>query len=234
MGKWIAGRANKWTISRLFIMPVVILLMIGWGWTDPAWYWVGALFLAFGMAADYIDGMIARIDGPTPEGQFLDQFMDKVFLYPILAAYCVRTFGEFGPHFYLGVAVMFGMDAKSCLEHYRSYRFSVGLNPKGLIPSFGAVPYGKYKFWAQNFLSCCLLASRCPANGADGAIESVSRGVVAIATFIPPLPSSWPQLTFAPWPYLFLTSALLLAVLSLRQRSGVRERVVEQLEQQPI
>ncbi len=74
--------ANKLTLSRIVIIPVIlILLVLPYGWA--AW---GALFL-FSVAGvtDWFDGYLARRENQVSKiGQFLDPIADKLLVSAVL------------------------------------------------------------------------------------------------------------------------------------------------------
>jgi cardiolipin synthase len=74
--------ANKLTLSRIFAIPVILLLLaIPHGWA--AWLAL-ILFAAAGMT-DWLDGYIARRDNDiTKVGQFLDPIADKLLVASVL------------------------------------------------------------------------------------------------------------------------------------------------------
>lgn len=94
--------ANLVTLGRLALSPVLIVLILSSGPSYPA------LLLGFAIAiTDYWDGWLARRDGVTRSGAFLDPLADKVLVlgsafalvaideWPILpvAIIAVREFG---------------------------------------------------------------------------------------------------------------------------------------------
>lgn len=74
--------ANKLTLSRIVIIPVILLLLVlPYGWA--AW---GALFL-FSVAGvtDWFDGYLARRENQVSKiGQFLDPIADKLLVSAVL------------------------------------------------------------------------------------------------------------------------------------------------------
>jgi len=65
--------ANALTLFRLVITPVFMWLIISRG---PSWW--TTLVGAFAAFSDYFDGIVARRQGPTRSGAFLDPLADKV------------------------------------------------------------------------------------------------------------------------------------------------------------
>jgi CDP-diacylglycerol--glycerol-3-phosphate 3-phosphatidyltransferase len=88
----VRTRANAITAFRvLFAVPMLILMyQLGPSW----WTWSAWAVLAF---TDYLDGWLARRDGATHSGAFLDPLADKVLTlggYGVLAA--TGLMGTFG------------------------------------------------------------------------------------------------------------------------------------------
>ncbi|MDR3423636.1 MAG: CDP-diacylglycerol--glycerol-3-phosphate 3-phosphatidyltransferase [Alphaproteobacteria bacterium] len=74
--------ANKLTVSRIVIIPVILALLV----VPRAWAaWVAlVLFIAAG-ATDYLDGYVARRDNNvTKVGQFLDPIADKLLVSAVI------------------------------------------------------------------------------------------------------------------------------------------------------
>lgn len=76
---------NLLTISRILMLPVIILLFLmenTWGETAMWWaFWIYVI----ASVTDYLDGWIARKWNQTsPIGTFLDPISDKIFIATIL------------------------------------------------------------------------------------------------------------------------------------------------------
>ncbi|UII57481.1 CDP-diacylglycerol--glycerol-3-phosphate 3-phosphatidyltransferase [Cytobacillus spongiae] len=81
---------NKITISRIFLIPVFLLIMLvpfNWGEIDilgaemPVTHLVGALLFIIASTTDWIDGYYARkYDLVTNLGKFLDPLADKLLV----------------------------------------------------------------------------------------------------------------------------------------------------------
>lgn len=79
--------ANLVTLGRLALSPVLILLILSSGPSYPA------LLLGFAIAiTDYWDGWLARRDGVTRSGAFLDPLADKVLV--LGSAFALVAIGE--------------------------------------------------------------------------------------------------------------------------------------------
>jgi CDP-diacylglycerol---glycerol-3-phosphate 3-phosphatidyltransferase len=85
----LATPANAITLARLLATPVLIALVAVRG---PGWPQV-LLGAAIGFS-DLLDGFIARRQGTTSSGAFLDPLVDKVVVVGVLAALAAR--GEVG------------------------------------------------------------------------------------------------------------------------------------------
>ncbi len=82
MGMIINNLANILTITRLALLPVIIVLFYLPG-SGAAW-WCLALY-SIGAITDFIDGWVARkFNQVTPFGTFLDPISDKVFVVTML------------------------------------------------------------------------------------------------------------------------------------------------------
>lgn len=71
---WIT--ANQVTVARLLPMPLVTYLI----YRGPAHWWPPLLLAAVIGGTDYLDGYLARKQGPTLLGGLLDPIADKVFI----------------------------------------------------------------------------------------------------------------------------------------------------------
>ncbi|MGB9152586.1 MAG: CDP-diacylglycerol--glycerol-3-phosphate 3-phosphatidyltransferase [Alphaproteobacteria bacterium] len=74
--------ANKLTVSRIAIIPVILLLLaIPHGWAA----WLALILFAIAGLTDYLDGYVARRDNEiTAIGQFLDPIADKLLVASVL------------------------------------------------------------------------------------------------------------------------------------------------------
>ena len=118
----VRTRANAITAFRvLFSIPMLILMyQVGPSW----WTWSAWAILAF---TDYLDGWLARRDGATHSGAFLDPLADKVLTiggYGVLAAtdlmgsfgwviFGVIAFREFGISVFRSLALRKGLVLKA-------------------------------------------------------------------------------------------------------------------------
>jgi len=73
--------ANQVTMARIFLLPVPVYMLI---YGDAMEWWVAfAVFVLLG-ATDFIDGEIARREGPTTFGSLIDPVADKIFMAAII------------------------------------------------------------------------------------------------------------------------------------------------------
>lgn len=245
MGKWVAGGANKLTLLRIPCMFLFLAILFGPGPEHLGWYWLGALLFTIGMILDGLDGYYARHwqpGGATREGKFLDQFVDKWgFVYPVFVGLIVALDLVVPWHFVAGLAALLVLDFVSCRRHYRDYLFTVQVQRR-CINQFGAINFGKIKFFAQNLVICLLVAGQFPVSG-----WQAKGWAAAFADVVSGPDAWWLELTRLlakigsdgrPVAYVLLWAAVLLACLSLRKRAEigqqVRQEVEEELETQPI
>ncbi len=82
----LATPANAVTFSRLLAAPVVVVMVAVWGPT------YAAFLVGFAVAAtDGLDGWIARRQGVTSSGAFLDPLADKAVVLGALAVVAARA-----------------------------------------------------------------------------------------------------------------------------------------------
>ena len=77
----LATPANAITGARLLAAPPVIVIIIHFGVS-----WVAAVAWALIASTDFLDGWVARRQGATTSGAFLDPLADKVLVLGALAA----------------------------------------------------------------------------------------------------------------------------------------------------
>ena len=105
----LATPANAITIARLLLTPIWLLVVIDRG---PSW---PAFLLGFVLAAtDGFDGWLARKQGTTRSGAFLDPLADKFLVVGGLVALVVQ-----GAFWWFPVALVAGREA--IISAYRSW-----------------------------------------------------------------------------------------------------------------
>lgn len=74
--------ANKLTLSRIAIIPVILLLLvIPYGWAA----WSALVLFVMAGVTDWLDGYVARRDGTVSRiGQFLDPIADKLLVAAVI------------------------------------------------------------------------------------------------------------------------------------------------------
>jgi CDP-diacylglycerol---glycerol-3-phosphate 3-phosphatidyltransferase len=82
--------ANVLTLARLLASPIMITLVIAIG--PSSWLLVGLWFVC--SSSDGLDGVLARRQGATRSGAFLDPLADKFLVLGVLAA--LAGIGEIG------------------------------------------------------------------------------------------------------------------------------------------
>lgn len=78
----LATPANALTLVRLLATPVLVALVVV---TGPSTWLVASLWLAVALT-DGLDGYLARRQGATTSGAFLDPLADKILALGVLAA----------------------------------------------------------------------------------------------------------------------------------------------------
>jgi CDP-diacylglycerol--glycerol-3-phosphate 3-phosphatidyltransferase len=78
----LATPANALTLGRILAMPVLVALIVH---TGPSTWLLAVLWLACA-STDGIDGWVARRQGTTRSGAFLDPLADKFLVLGVLAA----------------------------------------------------------------------------------------------------------------------------------------------------
>jgi CDP-diacylglycerol--glycerol-3-phosphate 3-phosphatidyltransferase len=126
----IATRANAMTISRLVLAVPVLVLIVARG---ASWLTVSGWFLL--AVTDGLDGWLARRDGTTRSGAFLDPLADKTLAIGGFLALAIR--GDFA---WLPVVLVVGRELG--ISAYRSLAGRRGV-------SLPARQLGKWKANAQ-------------------------------------------------------------------------------------
>jgi CDP-diacylglycerol--glycerol-3-phosphate 3-phosphatidyltransferase len=119
----LATPANAVTLARLFVTPVLLLMIVGGG---PTWAALG--FWIVLASTDGVDGYLARRHGTTSSGAFLDPLADKFLVLGAMFA-----LAEKGIFWWLPVGLMAVREIG--ISVYRSYWSRRGVS----IPArFGA------------------------------------------------------------------------------------------------
>jgi len=233
--RWYTA-ANLITLSRipltLLILPTILMatelgtsLLPSWspwifGVSALGMFWQGGVAQTLALIADWLDGFVARHlswIGPTAEGQFLDQFVDKLFVWavwaflsPVFYRDVFSLFYWYAPAFYL-----VWLDARSCRKHWRNYLLD--RDKPEVEASHGAVWPGKLKFLTQNVVICLNMAALCPEPSftvrlMDPATYWVSHALHVIG------------ISVQPWSCVGWFVAIALARSSLRQRGVLPPR----------
>lgn len=127
----IATPANAITLVRILATPVLIVLILNDG--NP---WVAAGLWTGVAASDVVDGYVARREGVTRAGAFLDPLADKVLGVSVMFALVA-----IGNMWWLPVVLITARDV--VVTAYRSYVGRRGIS----VP---ARPTAKVKTFAQN------------------------------------------------------------------------------------
>jgi len=126
----LATPANAITMARVVALPVVILLIVG---TDTEWQ---ALVLWFVLSvSDLADGWLARRQGATRSGAFLDPLADKVLVLGAMTALVAK-----GAMWWVPVTLIASREV--AVSAYRSYVGRRGISVPARLS-------GKVKTWVQ-------------------------------------------------------------------------------------
>lgn len=169
MNKWLGPGANKITLGRVPCLVFVFVGVFYRGRDDLGWFWVGGIGMIVGMFLDWLDGFWARtMAKATKEGQFLDQLVDKLFVWPIWIACGVVHWSDLAWYWYLCSAWLLALDIVSCRKHYANYLADCAKGPDYFDKSHGAVWQGKWKFACENIVNCVLVSGLCPVPAGGG------------------------------------------------------------------
>jgi CDP-diacylglycerol--glycerol-3-phosphate 3-phosphatidyltransferase len=128
----LATPANAITLARVVALPILVLLIVG---TDTEWQ---ALALWFVLAvSDLVDGKLARRQGATRSGAFLDPLADKVLVLGAMTALVSK-----GAMWWVPVSLIASREV--AVSAYRSYVGRRGISVPARLS-------GKVKTWIQAF-----------------------------------------------------------------------------------
>ncbi len=125
----LATPANAITLVRILVLPAQIALILG----DAEWAAL-ALWIVLS-ASDLLDGWLARRQGATSSGAYLDSLADKILILGAMAALVAK-----GVLWWVPVAVIAVREA--LMSAYRSYVGRRGVSVPARLP-------GKVKMWVQ-------------------------------------------------------------------------------------
>jgi CDP-diacylglycerol--glycerol-3-phosphate 3-phosphatidyltransferase len=126
----LATPANAITMVRVLALPVVVLLIVG---TDTQWQALAVWFVL--CVSDLADGWLARRQGATRSGAFLDPLADKVLVLGAMTALVAK-----GAMWWVPVTLIATREV--AVSAYRSYVGRRGIS----VP---ARMSGKVKTWTQ-------------------------------------------------------------------------------------
>jgi CDP-diacylglycerol--glycerol-3-phosphate 3-phosphatidyltransferase len=126
----LATPANAITMVRVLALPVVVLLIVG---TDTRWQALAVWFVL--AVSDLADGWLARRQGATRSGAFLDPLADKVLVLGAMTALVAK-----GAMWWVPVTLIASREV--AVSAYRSYVGRRGIS----VP---ARMTGKVKTWIQ-------------------------------------------------------------------------------------
>lgn len=82
--------ASKITLVRIFLIPVVMIMMyLGKFYDNSIWLWIALGVFIIASLSDYADGFIARkYNQITDFGKFLDPLADKLLVIAVMTIFC--------------------------------------------------------------------------------------------------------------------------------------------------
>ncbi len=81
--------ASKITLVRIFLIPVVMIMMYLSRSYGDAWLWIALGVFILASLSDYADGFIARkYNQITDFGKFLDPLADKLLVIAVMTIFC--------------------------------------------------------------------------------------------------------------------------------------------------
>ena len=81
--------ASKITLVRVFLIPLVMVLMYISGGESNLWLWLALVVFIIASLSDYVDGYIARkYHQVTDFGKFLDPLADKLLVIAVMTIFC--------------------------------------------------------------------------------------------------------------------------------------------------
>lgn len=126
----LATPANGVTLLRLLVAPLLVVIIIVEG---PSW-WAAAIW-AVVAGTDWVDGWVARRQGVTRSGAFLDPLADKFLVLGAMAALAV-----IGEIWWLPVVLIAAREVGMSVYRTRAGRRGVSVPARG---------WAKAKTWAQ-------------------------------------------------------------------------------------
>ena len=80
--------ANKLTLARVFLIPVMMVTLYLSGGESGTWMWVSLGIFVLGSLSDFLDGQIARrCNQVTDFGKFLDPLADKLLTIAVMTMF---------------------------------------------------------------------------------------------------------------------------------------------------
>lgn len=73
--------ANQVTMARIFLLPVPVYMLI---YGEALQWWIAFVIFVLLGATDFVDGLMARREGPTKLGSLIDPVADKIFMAAIM------------------------------------------------------------------------------------------------------------------------------------------------------
>lgn len=126
----LATPANGVTLLRMLVAPLLVVIIVVEG---PSWWTAG--FWAVIAGTDWVDGWMARRQGATRSGAFLDPLADKLLVLGAMAALVVN-----GELWWLPVSLIAAREVGMSVYRARVGRRGVSVPARG---------WAKAKTWAQ-------------------------------------------------------------------------------------
>ncbi|MEI8127582.1 MAG: CDP-alcohol phosphatidyltransferase family protein, partial [Actinomycetota bacterium] len=114
--------ANLLTMFRLLVAPLFIYLIC----THPISWWTTVVG-GVAAASDYFDGIVARRQGPTSSGAFLDPLADKVIVLGSLYALVFKHHAHFWTSFWIPAVIITAREIWMSFHRSRASRRGVSI-----------------------------------------------------------------------------------------------------------
>jgi len=155
--RWLT-RADAVSCMRIVLMiPAILLFVLGH-------YFTSAIPFTIAVLLDIVDGWIARHDGPTQFGAFLDSTLDKGATIPFLG---LQLWVGFFSHWFLIISalcliIIDLVNLRINIKNYLMIKRSEQTVESGAKTKVNSNPFGKIKMWATSIGIIALLIGKGP------------------------------------------------------------------------